>query len=52
MPYIGNSYVLSTPVFVISVGLYFAFNILVGLYPLYMTLRKTPASILSRNDVD
>ena len=52
IPYIGSDYILSTPVFVISIGLYFVFNIVVGLYPLFMTLRKTPAAILSRNDVD
>ncbi|MDD6467550.1 MAG: ABC transporter ATP-binding protein/permease [Erysipelotrichaceae bacterium] len=52
IPYIGSDYVLSVPVFVLSISLYFIFNILVGLYPLFMTLRKTPASILSRNDVD
>ena len=52
MPYIGTGYVLNIHVFVISVILYYVFNIVVGLYPLYRTLRKTPASILSRNDVD
>lgn len=52
MPYIGTGYVLNPEVFILSVGLYYVFNIVVGLYPLYMTLRKTPASILSRNDVD
>ncbi len=28
------------------------FNIIVGLLPVYNTIRKTPAAILSRNDVD
>lgn len=52
LPYIGEGYMLSIPVIGISVVLYLVFNILVGLYPLYLTLRKTPAAILSRNDVD
>ncbi|MDD3453070.1 MAG: ABC transporter ATP-binding protein/permease [Bacilli bacterium] len=36
----------------ISFILFFMFNIIVGLLPVFNTLRKTPAQILSRNDVD
>ncbi len=36
----------------LSIIIVLIFNVIVGLIPVYNTIRKTPASILSRNDVD
>ena len=47
-----QSYVLNWQVIGISFLIIFVFNSLVGLLPVYTTLRKTPAAILSRIDVD
>ena len=43
--YIGNMYIVN--IFTILI-----FNLIVGLLPVYNTIRKTPASILARYDVD
>ena len=50
--YLSESYIINPLVIGGSVALYFLFNLIVGLIPLYLTLRKSPAQILSRNDVD
>jgi ABC-type lipoprotein export system ATPase subunit/ABC-type antimicrobial peptide transport system permease subunit len=50
--YFQQSYVLNWQVIGISFLVVFVFNSLVGLLPVYTTLRKTPAAILSRIDVD
>ena len=39
-------------IFAGSFVLVFAFNMLAGLLPVFNTMRKTPAEILSRNDVN
>ena len=36
----------------ISVLIVYGFNIIVGLLPVFNTIRKTPAQILSRIDAD
>lgn len=50
--YFGNMYTFDLKVVLASVIIVYAFNILVGLLPVFATLRKTPAQILSRTDVD
>ncbi|MEG1068389.1 MAG: ABC transporter ATP-binding protein/permease [Anaerovoracaceae bacterium] len=52
IPYIGDSYLMTPQIFIFSLLLVFVFNIVVGLMPVFNTLRKTPAEILSRNDVN
>ena len=39
-------------VLIISLSIIFGFNILVGLIPVFNTIRKSPAQILSRTDID
>ena len=39
-------------VLLISIVIIYAFNIIVGLTPVMGTLRKTPAQILSRTDLE
>jgi ABC-type antimicrobial peptide transport system permease subunit len=49
--YFSKMFVLDFKIIAFSVILVYAFNIIVGLLPLYKVLRKTPAQILSRNDI-
>lgn len=37
---------------IVAIILLYLLNIFVGLVPVYSTIRKTPAEILSRTDVD
>ncbi len=50
--YFANQFVLNSTVVGISLLIAFGFNIIVGLLPVYHTLRKTPAQILSGNAID
>ncbi len=50
--YFASDYLLNLPVLIIGIILIYGFNIIVGLLPVYHTIKKTPAQILSRNDVD
>ena len=52
IPYIGGMYIVNTLTVGISVLLVYVFNILVGLLPLFRVIRKTPAQILARHDVE
>lgn len=52
IPYYQDQFMLNSNVIGISIIIIFAFNILVGLLPVFNVIRKTPAQILSRNDVD
>ena len=49
--YIENYFLLNGVVFAGAIIFMYAFNILVGLIPVFNTIRKTPAQILSRNDI-
>ncbi len=52
IPYL-KSMILATPlVLIIAIISIYIFNIIVGLIPVFNTVRKTPASILSRHDLD
>lgn len=50
--YFGDQYVFNWQVVLCSVLIIYVFNIIVGLLPVFFTLGKTPARILSRTDVD
>ena len=52
LPLIKDNYMFNIPVLLISIIIIYGFNILVGLIPVFNTMRKTPAAILSRTDVD
>lgn len=45
-----DQFIFNINVVLISIVIVFLFNILVGLIPVFSTLRKTPAEILSRTD--
>lgn len=47
-----SMFVLDARVVIVSIILLYGFNSLVGLLPIRNTIAKTPAEILSRNDVD
>ena len=47
-PYI----LINTPVMIISIILVYGFNLIIGLLPVISTIRKKPAFILSRYDLD
>ena len=49
--YLENYFLLNGVVFAGAIIFMYAFNILVGLIPVFNTIRKTPAQILSRNDI-
>lgn len=47
-----SKFIMDIRVILISFALIYGLNMLVGLLPVRHTIRKTPAEILSRNDVD
>ena len=52
VPYIGRMYIVNGLTIGISILIVYAFNIIVGLMPLFRVLRQTPAKILARHDVE
>ncbi len=50
--YLKGMFLLNYEVFVLGIVFIYLFNIIVGLIPVMKTIKKTPAFILSRNDVD
>lgn len=52
LPYIGEMIMMNPEIFLISLCIIFVANIIFGLLPVFNTMRKTPAAILSRNDVN
>ena len=50
--YLAGTYRITPMVFAACFGLVFVFNLIAGLLPVFTTLRKTPAAILARNDVN
>ena len=50
--YLKNMFMVNPFVLVLSLILVLLFNLVVGLIPVFNTIRKTPAEILSRFDVD
>ena len=52
LPLLKDKYLLSPTTLGISLLIIFGFNIIFGLLPVFRTIRKTPANILSRTDID
>lgn len=52
LPFIGANYAFDAKVLILSVLIIYLFNIIVGLLPVYNIIRKTPAEILARNDIE
>lgn len=52
IPYINRMFIINFKTIGISILIVYIFNIIVGLAPLYKVLRKTPAKILARHDVE
>jgi len=52
IPYLENMFMVNPFTYLFSIVLVLIFNLIVGLIPVYNTIRKTPAQILSRFDVD
>ena len=50
--YINRMFIVNFSTIGISIFIVYLFNIIVGLAPLYKVLRKTPAKILARHDVE
>ncbi len=50
--FFANQYVFDERIVLISVAVVYVFNIIFGLLPVFFTMRKTPAQILARTDVD
>ena len=45
-------FIINPSLIVISTILVYTFNLLIGLIPVFMTMRKTPQEILTRNDIE
>ena len=50
--YVERNYVMNPAVMILCILLLYIFNIIIGLIPVANTIRKTPAEILSRHDLD
>ena len=49
--YLEGLYLINPVIAAITFGVILAFNLLAGLIPVYVTMRKTPAQILARTDI-
>ena len=52
LEFFKNNYIVNYRVAILSGIVFIIFNLIVGLLPVRGTIKKSPASILSRNDVD
>lgn len=52
VPYVNDLYMVNVFTFILSIVTVLIFNLVVGLLPVYNTIRKTPAQILARYDVN
>ncbi len=52
MPFVNGMFMVNLFTFLLSIIVVFVFNLVVGLIPVYNTIRKTPAQILARKDID
>ena len=50
--YIGSNYMMNIYVLVLCIVIVYVFNMVVGLIPVFNTMKKTPAQILARHDLD
>ncbi len=49
--YIEGLYIITPLIAALTFGIILAFNLLAGLIPVFVTMRKTPAQILARTDI-
>ncbi len=52
MSYFSDMYMVNPTIMIICILVIYGFNIIFGLLPVFRTIRKTPAAILSRTDVN
>ena len=52
IPFIGRMFIINITTVLISILIVYLFNIIVGLMPLHGVLKRTPANILARHDVE
>ena len=52
MTYFSDMYMVNHTIMIICILVIYGFNLLFGLLPVFRTIRKTPAAILSRTDVN
>ena len=52
IPYVNRMFIVNFNTIGIAVLIVYAFNIIVGLLPLFRVIRNTPAKILARHDVE
>ena len=50
--YFSKYFVINIPIILLVIIGIYIFNLVIGLIPIFTTIIKTPASILSRYDVD
>ncbi len=50
--YLSSIFLVNIFTLLLSLSMILIFNVIIGLFPVYNTIRKTPAQILARNDVD
>ena len=50
--FIASMYMVNIVTILTSIILVYIFNLVVGLLPVFTTIRKTPAQILSRQDIN
>jgi len=50
--YVSSNYVMNIYVVILCLIIMYLFNMIVGLVPVFNTMRKTPAQILARHDLD
>ena len=48
----NDMFLVNTPMLIICVVILYGFNLLFGLLPVFRTMRKRPAVILSRTDIN
>lgn len=52
MTYFSDMYMVNPVIMLICIAVIYGFNLIFGLLPVFRTIRKTPAAILSRSDVN
>ena len=52
MTYFSDMYMVNPTIMIICILVIYGFNLIFGLLPVFRTIRKTPAAILSRTDVN
>ena len=50
--YLNSYFIINIYIVLLTIIFIYIFNLIIGLLPVFNTIRKTPSSILSRHDVD